>query len=448
LRIDLSKCAAQSQAFRKFQPGNRVCNAWGRGTGKSWFARLVMWVLVAQWEHKTRRNEDLNKTYRGVRIAFVMPTLAQFKRIGHAQAFLEELAPNGAWGHLGAHIDRTDWSVTFPGGSTIQVVSADNINNSRGLRRDVVIVDEADDVDIAAFESVLSPWFTEPVSLRQILITGTPRRGRYGLLWRAFSVWPHGDAENAAVPNTYGFHTTGYDCPAIVSQEWLESERRTTSPDNFAREYLCDFDSGQGLVYPFFQRDFHVRPPPAMHVFHEFIVGFDYGFADPAVFVVIGIAGTGRDAICHVLREEYVIGKSDTELAAIAEDIEKAFPHAKWYSDHHPATIKAFKEDAKVNVREADKGPRSVENGVAFVADSLFVREDEHGNRWSQLYVDPDCKHTIEEFGLYRRKRDPRNKDRVLDDIDTSQNDHCMDAIRYALVTHFGGAQRGLVVRS
>jgi hypothetical protein len=400
----------------------------------------MMWLLVAKWDHVVRRNESLNKTYRGVRIAFVMPTLAQFKRIGHAQAFLSDLAPNGEWGMLGGEVNRTDWQINFPGGSTIQVVSADNIDNNRGLRRDVVVVDEADDVDISAFESVMGPWFTEPVSLRQILVTGTPRRGRFGLLWRAFRIWPHGDVEHAPIKGAYSFHATGYDCPAIVSREQLDMERLNISPDRFAREYLCDFDSGEGLVYPFFDVGFHVRRPPGLSLFHSYIVGVDYGFNDPSVFLVIGIAGSGRDTVCHVLREWYMVGKSATELAAVAREVNTLFPGAKWYADHDPTNTKTIRDDAHVDIVEAIKG--KVEDGVSFVADAIFVREDENGRRWSQFYVDPSCKHTIEEFGLYRRKRDPQNKERILDDIDSSRNDHCLDAARYALVSHFTGPDR------
>lgn len=409
-------------------------------THNSWYARVLMWLLVAHWEYRVRTNEALKKTYRGIRIAFVMPTLAQFKRIGHAQAILSELAPSGEWGFLGAEINRTEWQINFPGGSTVQVVSADSIDNNRGLRRDVIVVDEADDVDIAAFESVLGPWFTEPVSLRQILITGTPRRGRFGLLWKAFRVWPYGDAEHEKLAGAHSFHATGYDCPDIVSRDWLDSERKSISPDRFAREYLCDFDSGEGLVYPFFDPAFHVRSPPRIALFHSFIVGVDYGFNDPSVFLVIGIAGAGRDTVCHVLREWYVIGKSATELAEIAIQINGSFPGAKWYADHDPTNTKTIKDAAHVDIREADKG--KVEDGVSFVADAIFIREDNDGRRWSQLYVDPSCRHTIEEFGLYRRKRDPRNSDRVLDDIDTSKNDHCLDAARYALVSRFSGPDR------
>ena len=82
------------------------------------------------------------------------------------------------------------------------------------------------------------------------------------------------------------------------------------------------------------------------------------------------------------------------------------------------------------------------------MADVLLVRvrpprspDDQDVVRWAQMYVSPKCKATITEFGKYRRKRDPKNQNRILDDIQDRDN-HCMDAIRYALFTHFGGPDK------
>jgi Terminase RNAseH like domain len=442
--VDFTKVPAQSRAFQKLKPKHRVANAWGRGVGKSWFARVSMYLDVSHWEHQERQTEDGNAG--GIRQVLLMPTLKQFKKV-HEAGLDSELAPNGRWGFLGAKIDHTDWRISFPGGSWIQVVSAHNINEHRGLRCDKLVSDECDDIDWQSYDSVCVPWFSEPWSLDIRLVTGTPRRGRYGLLWREYSVWPNGGEWDGQIydpqPLHYGFHATYKDAPLIVSRETVDEAKRKTSPDTFAREWLCDFDSGEGLVYPFFDVSFHVKRPPSFGEFHTFIVGADWGFVDPSVYLVIGVAGKGRDTVCHVIREEYMLGLSETERTARAKAIEFAYPGAIWYPDILPTQTKDLKA-AGIRVAEVNKSAGSVEDGVAFVADSLFIRETDDGHRWAQLYVDPSCRHTIAEFGLYRRKRDPRNTERVLDDIDTSKDDHCMDALRYALHNHFGSPGRRL----
>lgn len=439
ITIDFTRVPVQVDAYRAFQPGNRIANAWGRGTGKSWFAQTMMYLAVAKWDGTIRKTPA--GPLRGVRIFYMFPTLKHFKRLGHAQRMLDALSPHGPFGILGARIDRTDWSITFPGGSTIQILTAEVSN--RGARADIAVLDEADEIDIATYEAEVNPWFTEPWSLGQVLITGTPKRGRFGLLWRAFHVWPNGDAEHEPVAGHFGFHATVYDADGTtVSRAEADRARRTISPIRFDTEYMCNFDSSEGLVYPFFDPALHVRKPPALGEFHEYIVGLDHGFNDPTAIIVIGVLGSGKDTLLHVVREYYLHEKVASEIVNIAREVERDFPRAHWYADHDLAKNAQIKQDARVRIVEAEKGPGSVESGVAQVADFLFVQECEDGRRLAHLYVDPSCKHTIDEFGKYRRKRDARDIDRVLDTIDSSKDDHCMDAIRYAVFSHFVGPQR------
>lgn len=424
--IDFSVCPAQTRAFLAFKPGNTIALAWGRGVGKSWFIRHLAYLLVA--EHDATR---------GVRIVFLTPTLKQFKR-NHGNLLLNELDEHGAWGHLRGVVNRTDWTTRFPGGSTITVVSAQNSEDNRGLRCDAVFIDEADSIDESIYDFVVAPWLSEPRSLRQVVIGGTPLRGRYGLLWKAFSVWPKGDGEHDPQPNHYGFHATGYDT-TTVSHAYMDAVRRKTRPERFAREWLCSFDAGEGLVYPMFDPEFHVRHVPPRDAISEYIVGIDYGFNDPTAIVVVAVVGSGRDAVCHVADERFLVGATASEIAAVAANLESAYPGARWYADHSPMITKTLRQEAGIRIQPAEKGKDSIEQGVQFVSDALWVRELEDGDRFCQLYVSPTCKRTIDEFGLYRRRRDPRNQDRVLDDIDRNGgNDHFMDALRYALMSHFG----------
>lgn len=437
--VDFSICQAQSDAFRAFKPGNTLALAWGRGVGKSWFIRQLAYLLVAEHDAKKRGSTS------GVRVVFLTPTLKQFKR-NHGNLLQNELDKSGAWGHLGGALNRTDWSVRFPGGSTFTVVSAQNSEDNRGIRCDAVFIDEADSIDESVFDFVVAPWLSEPHSLRQVVIGGTPMRGRYGLLWRAFSTWPKGDSEHDPQPDHYGFHATGYDTSA-VSQKYMEAIKRKTRPERFAREWLCSFDAGEGLVYPMFDVEFHVRRRPPVEFFDEYVIGVDYGFNDPTAIVVIGIVGRGNDYICHVIEERYITNSTASEIAERSADLEQSYPQARWYADHNPMATKTLKQEIGVRIQAAEKGPGSIEQGVQFVSDLLWVREDEEGERRAQLFVSPECKHTIDEFGRYRRRRDPHNTDRVLDDIEKNGgSDHFMDAIRYALMSHING-KRATITR-
>lgn len=72
-------------------------------------------------------------------------------------------------------------------------------------------------LDPQLVDAVVAPWFSEPHSLRMMMLSGTPRRGRKGLLWLATKSWPLLD------PSVYfGFDATAYDAPKLVdaADEW------------------------------------------------------------------------------------------------------------------------------------------------------------------------------------------------------------------------------------
>lgn len=438
--IDFTKCKAQELAYEHLQPGNTVCIPWGRGIGKSWFTRLICYLLVCKWDGKAREDTD----ELGVRIVILMPNLVQAKKV-HSQLLLSEL--EGRWKFLGATVNKTEWRVSFPGGSWIQFVSAEVADSARGIRCDVVFVDEADDVDPEVVESVTQPWFSEPRSLRITIIGGTPRRGRYGLLYRAGWQWPsvqywrnydEGSLTEEEVQETvskhFSFHATAYDAPKLVDPKYLAQVKRKTNKTVFAREWLCDPDSAEGLVLPMFNPAIHVQQP--WLPFHTILVGGDHGFEDPAVFLAIGVSGYGRDAIAHVLWEYYKTHQTVGDLEVQAARINETYPSAKWYMDSSGADkIESYKRVIKKDIKAAT---HTIEDGVSVFANMLALRSNEFGEEKPHLYISPSCPNLIREMGLYRRKRDPKNKERVLDDIEDKDN-HAIDSARYPLYHFFGG---------
>jgi hypothetical protein len=429
----------QFDAYKAIAPGMTVGLGWGRGGGKSKFQRLQWYLSIAEWDGRYRPQAPTS----GVRWALLMPTLEQAKKV-HAEPMEAELTGSGEWAFLGAHIDHSQWRVTFPGGSWIQWVTAERARNVRGMRCDGLSVDECDDVDPDIYDAILRPWFTEHHSLGIKILSGTPTRGRYGLLYRT-KARAEGRALNQdgkPFERHHFSHATSYEFPHYVKPEAVEEARKEITPQLFAREWLCDFDAAEGLVYPHFREDFHVRQHDPDTRWREYIIGVDWGFEDPAVINVFGIAGGGKDITIHQIDEVYVQHKTDSELAEVAKRLEVIYPAAKWYADpSRPQSIESLRREARVRIVQAEN---AIEDGVATVADALLVRERPDKSQWAQLYVDPCCVNTIREYGLYRRKRDARNPDRVLDAIE-DKNNHAMDATRYALFTHLGGSDRRLI---
>lgn len=430
LKIDFER--PQALAYQAIKPGNTVCLPWGRGGGKSWFLRTCLYLQVAQWEHKKRPG---CLTYPGVRIVILMPTLEQFRKV-HQTLMLTELETD--WKFLGGVPNKSTFRFSFPGGSWIQVVSAEAAEGSRGIRCDVVAPDECDDIDPEIVESITQPWFTEPHSLRITLLGGTPKRGRYGLLYRADKIWPK---DERLSKTHFSFHATSYDFPKHVDAAYLDEIKGKTDPRIFRREYMVDYDSAQGLVFDMFEEDFHVREPDPRILWQEILVGQDWGYEDPGVQLVVGIQGSGKDLTCFVLEETYVQHKTLDYWTENTKAIKKRYGRypIKWYADpSQPASIAQINRNAGVHITGADN---AIEDGISAVADKFLVRvrrgEDKRDERYARLYVDPKCKNLIRELGLYRRKRDPSNKEQVLEQI-VDKDNHTIDALRYALFSRFG----------
>lgn len=436
LDLDFSRLPAQTKAFKAFKPGCRVALPWGRGCGKSWFLRRMAYLLVAEWDGRLRPKGAPNA---GVRIIVLMPTLEQARKV-HTHLLLGELDATGEWGFLGAKVNRSSWTITFPGGSWIQFVTAESAQHIRGIRCDVVFVDEADDIDPEMVDSVVDPWFSEPHSLQMMLVAGTPRRGRAGLLYRAFHDWPLID------PTIYfGFHATAFQAPTIVDPAYLAKVRARTPITIFNREWLCDFDSAEGLIFPQFMTGFHVREPPSDVVWDEVLVGADHGYEDPGVLLKIGIIGHGADAVAWVLEELYEQHREPEWWLDNVRLWVEDYPDAKWYADPARADICKSWKSAGARLKPVDKGAGSVEDGVGILQRWLHVhrRFNEAGEVISEaarLYVHPRCVRTIDEFGLYRRKRSKQNTELVLEDIE-DKNNHAMDSLRYAIDNRFEAGQ-------
>lgn len=226
---------------------------------------------------------------------------------------------------------------------------------------------------------------------------------------------------------------TWKDSPELVDVETVEDARRTMSPETFAREWECDFDSAEGLVLAF-DTDFHVRTLPDIRMCHRFALGVDHGWEDPGCFLFCGIQGKGEDATLWILDEVYEQHKPNHEWDTIAR---QRFQGVETFPDpSRPDRIHDLKKAGLV-CRDVDN---AIEAGVARLASLLAIREDESGNKWSRLYVQPNCVNFIREVKAYRRKADPHNAGRFLEAIE-DKNNHAIDPARYVAMGIFGPLQ-------
>lgn len=404
---------------------------WGRGVGKTFWQQQIACAITARWDGVQR---DALRPFRGVRIAWYMDTQKHWKSI-HAALLDRQLGKGGFWECLGGKINRSTWTVTFPGGSVWELFASapSHAQAARGFRADVAIGDEIDDTERNVFEAVAVPWFTEPWSFKLRIQGGTPRRGQRGLLYHLHKLGL--SSEHA---DYHSFHATWRDVPEIVDEAVrLDAYNNRISDAVYAREWECDFKTGEGLVYDIWDSAFHVKPAPDGMRFNRLIAGKDWGYSDPGSLGVWGILGHGRDATAWRIAEVYERGQPNSWWD---KKIQKHAQHAQvLYCDpSRPDRISGL-QDLGINAVGA---PNSIDEGIMTMADMMFLRPDpQHPAndtmRKPRLFVDPGCRAFIGEVERYRRKPHPFIPDEYLETPEDKDN-HAMDESRYALHGEFG----------
>jgi phage terminase large subunit len=147
----------------------------------------------------------------------------------------------------------------------------------------------------------------------------------------------------------------------------------------------------------------------------RFYYGADWGFhPDPSTLIRCFI----RNGILWIDHEFYGVGVDIDDLPERWRMVPGADKWPIWADSQRPDTI-AYMRKQGFNVRGADKGPGSVEDGIAFM------------RSFRGIVIHERCKHVADEFKLYKHKQDKLTGE-VLPALE-DKNNHCIDAIRYAL---------------
>lgn len=434
----------QTRFFQSFLPGRICTNIWGRGTGKTLALRAMIHALAL--------------ASPGIHIGILYPSLKQARAIlwEGVQGLFADYSALVTGGQVRRY-HRSELTAEYANMARVSTWGAENAKSMRGQRFDVLLQDESDDIDPEMERSVVQPTFSRSGTMARWGRFGTPLRGRYGTLYAGFEQaeeqskgyfrGPDGKLEfSPDATRTHWAQRVRSDESPQVDQRWLAGVRADLYAKGkgavYEREYNCSFDASEGLVYPGFNPDTHVREADAEFPWSEIIVGVDHGWNDPGVILPAGVVGNGQDAVIHGLEEIYQTGKDTSWWGARAAEVAgryKAF-RQRWYADpSRPDRIEDIRRAVKrehpdlsgFSIQAADN---AIEAGVDAVADRLSIRV---GCEVPRLFFSPKCANTIAEFGKYRRKRDPKNTERVLDDI-VDKDNHSMDCVRYQIVSRFG----------
>lgn len=147
----------------------------------------------------------------------------------------------------------------------------------------------------------------------------------------------------------------------------------------------------------------------------RFYHGADWGFADDPTALVR----------CFIQNGCLYIDKEACEKHVELDDMPRLFNTIdtikKWptYGDSARPDIIKYMQRRGYHIRKCEKWPGSVEQGIAYI------------RNFEKVIIHPRCTSTIDEFDKYSYKQD-RNSNEILP-VPEDRNNHCIDALRYAL---------------
>lgn len=293
--------------------------------------------------------------------------------------------------------NKTDNHLTIPAtGHEIIFRSLDDPDNLRGPNVAYAWIDEAAYISAEAWRVVKGR--VRVGDRQQAWITGTPK----GRNW----IWDEWVKHRDDRHPLYRFRT---DENPTLDPEFVDSLGYV---GKFAEQELGgEFVSFDGLVYEAFDREVNVRQVDTSG--WRKLGGVDVGARNPTVVLTICIAGDER---VHIEREFY---QRNMGASAIVEAIESEVDASRLEDVYIDPSAAAYIDDLLRDGYPATKANNDVLTGIQRVASAI-----------PRLTVDPSCVQTIAEFESYQYP----DEGKANSDKPVKQNDHCMDALRYALM--------------
>ena len=349
--------------------------------------------------------------------AIVAPTTTMIKDV--IIPLMREWGLLDRWTYKSSHTEEP--GLHTPEGGRILILSADNqrtIERLAGLNLAYWWIDEGARVPARAIE--ILEQRLRVGEYRNGYVTTTPMG--YDHIYEFFIDEEDGETreyESAKLHDT-GDRLSILNVPTFANPHTpddFKDEMEAKEGQVFDREVMGEFTDFEGLVYKWFDRENRVGRDALPETWDRTIYGVDWGGAAPTA--IVALRQSGED--WYVVDEFYERRVVNDTIAKELARMEQAYGRGPIYCDSaEPRAIEALSRDG-FDAREAEK---SVETGIRYV-DSLRDR----------LFVAADCQHVIDEFNTYRYQD---GSDDVL-----KEQDHLMDALRYALFTDDTGVDAG-----
>lgn len=301
----------------------------------------------------------------------------------------------------------------YANGSVIWVGGLDKPGKVLSAERDFVFVNQTEEISEGDWEYLATRTTGRNGAIPYPQLFGDPNPGgsRHWIRMRANA------GRLRLIPSMHKDNPTLYN---PVTGEITEQGKRTMAIldglTGVRRKRLLEglWATAEGAVYDMFDPSVHVRRRDPAE-FRRWGLAIDEGYTNPAVILLVGEDGDGRQ---HIAREFYKRGVLQRAVVEKAREWYLEMAGDKITVDQAAAGLIADLRDANLPAT-GYKG--RVLDGITTVQGFLQVRDD----GLPRLTVDPECVNTINEFESYAWKPE---KDEPL-----KENDHAMDAVKYYL---------------
>lgn len=335
------------------------------------------------------------------RISILSESLPHLKQ-GAIRDFKQIMVDIGRWNENQWH--GTNFTYHFKNGSFIEFFSAENKGKVTGPRRDILYVNEANNVPWDVFDAAAIRTFED------IFVDFNPANS----FWAHDRLAEHIDAESEWLTLTY---EDNEGLPESILKMLLK-RKELAKTDSFWRNWWTVYGEGklgniEGLVYPNWQiiqdEDFPKED--------NFFGGIDYGYTnDPTC--AVKLVRVANNIYVHELC--YDPGIAPIQLKQIFESA-GFIGEQPIYSEHDIDMISQLRRLEMSQVLMARKGAGSIRAGI--------MKVNEY-----KIFITASSKNIINEQKRYSWVKRP---DGSSSNEPEDKWNHGLDAIRYAIYTHF-----------
>ena len=298
----------------------------------------------------------------------------------------------------------------FYNGSIIYFLACDNEMKIRGYNLDFFILDEPIEIDELIFTQLMARLRGKHLKRTFGLLTTNPGAETHWIYQRFYVNKANSDEYNHIDTCTY-------------DNIFLPPSYITDMEEGYDEDWVKRMLKGQWGAYSG-QNKRHVgdfKKPFPNDEFKYYVAGVDWGMTNPSSIITLGITKDNDVRVIHEYRNDHFNEKKKTSnvLSVVIQALNKKYHYRKVWCDPSAKDVIVQTKALGVPIEKADN---DVESGIGKI-NSLLQKD--------RLKVDRHCYHIIKEFPAYHRKKDRLNNNPTEEPV--KQDDHSLDALRYAL---------------